>query len=182
VKLDKLRSIVEVAPARVSDIDPYEIGVFKSDLANLASGTTEPPYVSRGIDINGRLDAAFSDEALTRNRRLIVLQGDPKSGKSRTLWEALGRHLPDRLVVALRRPLTSDEQDPAHKPLATFLDIGIKAPTEGLVVWVDDAHEHIEYGLTRDNLRRLVEAHPRVVIALRFLRRIDYAFGLAVRV
>lgn len=166
---DNLRSIVEVAPASVSEIDPYEIGVFESDLANRAAeeaGSAEPPYVERDIDSN--LNVALSEEALADNRRLVVVRGDPKSGKSRTLWEGLLRNVPNRMLIALRPPLTTDDEAPESQPLLTLLHVGMQAPEEGLVVWLDDAHQHVEHGLTVRNLERLIEKYPGVIVAMTF--------------
>ena len=169
---DTLKAILLVKPpVPVRDVDPYAIGVFESDLANTAakeSGKSEPPYVKRHIDIDGRMDNAFSEAALADHKRLVPVLGVPKSGKSRTLWEAVLRNVPNRTLIALRKPRTDGEGAPEHQPLVALLDAGIEASEDGLVVWLDDAHQHVGYGLTVRNLERLVEKYPGAIIAMTF--------------
>ena len=56
--------------------------------------------------------------------------------------------------MALRPPLPGYATAAEHKPLDTLL--ALKVPTsDRVLVWIDDAHEHREFGLTANNLRRL---------------------------
>jgi cellulose synthase operon protein C len=160
-----LRSVMEVEAAPVGHIDPYSVGVFSSELAAEKSGGTSP-YVPRTVDESGVIDAAFDEAALGRTERMVVVRGVPKSGKSRTLWEALVRHCPDRLLVALRPPLISEQNSPEAMPLKSFLDAKARNPREGLVLWIDDAHDHFEHGLTRSALLRTVARYPDIIIAM----------------
>jgi tetratricopeptide (TPR) repeat protein len=98
-----------------------------------------------------------------------VLRGDPKSGKSRSLWEAV-RTLPGRNLLAVAYPDTvAATADPAFEPLTALA--GLDRPVSrsqgrDLVIWVDDAHRHLQRGLTRNTLRRLAALYPKAVIAM----------------
>lgn len=98
-----------------------------------------------------------------------MLRGDPKAGKSRTLWEAV-RQCEGRRLVALRAPDPAVEASrAAAEPLSTLLGLEralSKVRGRDLVFWIDDAHNHLDRGLTRDNLRRLVERYPEAIIAV----------------
>jgi tetratricopeptide (TPR) repeat protein len=157
---DRLRAIlVDGKLLQLTDVDPFKIGVFRSQAAEENSriqGT--PEYVKRKLD--NALYVAFDEPRLALSKRLVVLRGDPKTGKSRTLWEAL-RKLPGRRLLALKAPDPGTKPpDPAAEPLSTLLALErplSSAQGRDLVIWIDDAHNHLDHGLTRDNLRRLVE-------------------------
>jgi hypothetical protein len=177
---ERLEAILAIPIEALGDVDPFRIGVFPSTLAESAQlnppvpGTRDhsapqqiPPYVARGIDEG--LRRALTEPALEQTCRLVVLRGDPKSGKSRTLWEAI-HALPSRKLLAVTQPdQASDSSEPAFAPLATLASLD--RPVSGskgrdLVIWVDDAHTHLRRGLTRENLRQLRERYPAVIIAL----------------
>jgi hypothetical protein len=107
---ESLKAILHVAVQPVSMVDPFEIGVFRSDLAEEARGdqfdpekgrSAVPPYVPR--DVDSALRWALDESSLVRSKRLVVLRGDPKSGKSRSLWEAV-RQLPGRNLLVVKPP------------------------------------------------------------------------------
>ncbi|MCD7440989.1 serine protease [Streptomyces lincolnensis] len=148
-----------------ASVDPYQIGVFPSDIAHAANA--QLPYVPRVIDQD--LRALLSDEdALEACMRLVVVRGAPKAGKSRTLFEALKSTHPTRPLLALRTPLESDPDSPAHRPLAVLLQQPADRlcdSTEPPIVWIDDAQRHFQRGFTSDNLRQLCARIPGVIIA-----------------
>jgi tetratricopeptide (TPR) repeat protein len=173
---DRRDAILKVSIGPLGEVDPFSIGVFSSALADAAQqdqtaseheGTTIPPYVPRGVDEG--LRHALEESSLARAGRLVVLRGDPKSGKSRTLWEAV-RVLPGRRLLAVIQPdPAAGKKDPAYAPLATLA--GLDRPVSrskgrDLVIWVDDAQAHLQRGLTRATLRRLAALYPRAIIAL----------------
>jgi tetratricopeptide (TPR) repeat protein len=173
---DRLKAILVVPVRVVREVDPFRIGVFPSALAKAAQRGSSaaaspddvvPPYVPRGVD--EALGRALEEQALVVSRRLVVLRGDPKSGKSRSLWEAV-RGLPGRRLLAVAAPDPfADASEPLFAPLATLA--GLDRPVSGskgrdLVIWVDDAQAHLRRGLTRDTLRRLVDRYPAAVVAL----------------
>jgi hypothetical protein len=100
-RLYELRSILQVDPDAVDRIDPYGIGVFPSELAARVAGSERPPYVARGID--EALCEAFSASSLARTQRLVVVRGEPKCGKSRTLWQATRQVAGNRVLFALTK-------------------------------------------------------------------------------
>ena len=167
---DRLESIWVVPVQAVSEVDPFQIGVFPSALAETTQRTspidesaygTVPPYVGRGVD--AALRRALEEPALAGSRRLVVLRGDPKSGKSRSLWEAV-RRLPGRKLLAVAAPDPfADASAPLFAPLATLADLDrpvSRLKGLDLVIWVDNAHTHLWHGLSRDTLRRLPAGTP----------------------
>lgn len=173
----RLDAILAVRIQPIGQADPFTIGVFRSILAERAQrdppkrGETRhvaPPYVPRNVD--AALRRALEESSLAAAGRLVVLRGDPKAGKSRSLWEAV-RTLPGRRLLAVAHPdlTATDTDDPAYAPLATLA--GLERPVSGskgsdLVIWVDDAHSHLGRGLSGSILRRLDELYPEVVIAV----------------
>ncbi|MFE7032448.1 tetratricopeptide repeat protein [Streptomyces sp. NPDC057621] len=113
---------------RVSDVPIYDIGVTRSkDLAR----DPNPPYVPR------RREDRQLDEAL-ESQPFILLAGDSKAGKSRTLIELLRRRLPDaRLIVPKDTPSAPGE-------LAELLPL----PTgqDPAVLWLDDIQDYLRPG------------------------------------
>ncbi|MGA8364088.1 MAG: hypothetical protein WB709_06175 [Solirubrobacteraceae bacterium] len=166
---DRLRTILLGGePLPLAKVDPFEIGVFPSEIAEeSARHKGAPEYVKRTLD--GELEKAFEQPALDRSGRLVVLRGDPKAGKSRTLWEAV-RQCEGRRLVALRAPdPTVEASRAAAEPLSTLLGLerALSAVRgRDLVFWIDDAHNHLDRGLTRGNLHRLVERYPEAIIAV----------------
>ena len=173
---DRLDSILVVPVQALGEVDPLRIGVFPSALAQSAQRVPPvlgggarpvPPYVPRGVDTG--LRRALEEPSLDSSGRLVVLRGDPKSGKSRALWEAV-RGLPGRKLLAVIQPdPAADPPDPGFAPLATLA--GLDRPVSGsrggdLVIWVDDAQTHLRRGLTRDTMRRLATCYPAAIIAL----------------
>lgn len=161
-QLDRLRSVLLIVPEPVSCADPYAVGVFPSALANAAASTVRPPYVSREVD--RALDASL--RRLLGSGGVVVLRGDPKSGKSRTLWEALRRSAGSRTVYALRTPLAVGPEEPEHQPMASLLGLDLGTAGCDMVLWIDDAHEHFDRGLTRSNLRRFLERNQGAIVAM----------------
>ena len=166
---DWLAAISRVPIAPITEIDPFGIGVFRSELAaREAPNPDMPPYVPRRI-VDDALRRALTEPYLERTRRLVVVRGDPKSGKSRTMWEAV-RVLPGRRLLALVPPLASgDATEPGYEPLGTLLRLErpvSRSNGRDLVIWVDDAQLHLQRGLTRDNLRRLVGRYPNAIVVM----------------
>jgi hypothetical protein len=126
-------------------------------------GATRPPYVSRSIDAT--LRQAITSLGTTGGA--VVVQGRPKAGKSRTLFEALAATptTRDRALYAIRPP-DGRTMEGADRPIAAFLDAGPHLDGPNTVIWVDDAHEHFEYGLTLARLQRLLDRYPGVIMAM----------------
>ncbi|WP_228799531.1 tetratricopeptide repeat protein [Nocardia nova] len=148
---------------RVSVVDPYQFGVTKSRYSNggryshTDRDTASDQYVPRKID--GELAAA------TTSRRLTVLIGPSKAGKTRTLFEALTRTCPDaRLLAPARETLDALPNCPAYTD----------SPYP-IVVWLDDLGRFLTgtAGLTPGRLAHLLtRPAPTTVVAT--LRREEH--------
>lgn len=157
-----------------SGLDPIELGLgswaFDGDL---------PPYVSRPA-VDQQLEAAISNRGHHRlpARRgheaaggLTVVVGPPKSGKSRTLLEAIRNHAPAAPVwwVNPAPDVVPRLAERAEKYLAG--DGGQHAPAkdrEGLIIVIDDAQRcgsNPMAGLSEQALAQLAR-HAHVILTL----------------
>jgi Tfp pilus assembly protein PilF len=81
-------------PPRVHEVRATDVGAARSPLAEQLSHSPDPPYVEREIDAElARVLVSSS---------FVVVRGRPKTGKSRTAFEAIRRTFPDWQLVALR--------------------------------------------------------------------------------
>jgi Tfp pilus assembly protein PilF len=135
----------------VREIDPYSIGVHPSELA--IAHAADAPYIGR--DIDAVLDQRLADCWHGADKPVVAVCGTSMSGKSRTLWEALKRVVPDATVYAVRSPRQSDGSNPAARPIPELLAQGDPRNRQGTLIWVDDAHDHVNHGLDVDTLRDL---------------------------
>ncbi|MDQ1466017.1 MAG: hypothetical protein QOH10_432, partial [Actinomycetota bacterium] len=172
----KQRSTLLVPPGLVREIDPYSVGVQRSELASAhASGA---PYVSREID--ALLQKRIKDCWRVCETPLVVVSGPHTSGKSRTLWEALKRVVPNATVYAVRPPRQSAGFDAAARPVTELLEEHRPRGRHGTVIWIDDAHDHFNHGLDVEALRKLCafgkirrrRSHPLVVAVTLDARRL----------
>ena len=175
---ESLDAVLDSPIKPLGEVDPYAIGIFPSDLARQAwhdkSQPGEvpgamPPYVWR--DVDEALLAALEESSLAATGRLVMLRGDPKSGKSRSLWEAVQDKFQDRMVLAVARPDPgAAEGGPRFAPLEKLANLDersvSRAQGRDLVIWVDNAHLHLGRGLDKQTLRKLAEHYPGVVIAM----------------
>lgn len=151
---------------RVDDLDrsrlPYELGVFESSIAESAvPGEALPPYVARN-----RADRAISDALATKKAGIILVTGPTKAGKSRTAFEALGRHCSARNLLAPKYPNPHGAGEAPQRPLASLasLDTLPARRSEGWVLWLDRIDRHFRNGnLTRQVFDRLLQKYPGLV-------------------
>lgn len=155
------------APA-VRDVDPFDgqFGVFRSEIADsYATQHAHPPYIPR--DVDKTLDGALA----TGTKRVILVAGPAKSGKSRTAYEALLRNVPDSPIMVPTRMLAprAPSGDPvAWGTLAVLADaerpedvVGGRRP----VLWLDEVDHFVATGeLDLHVLRRLQRSYPGLVI------------------
>ncbi|MEU4205232.1 tetratricopeptide repeat protein [Streptomyces sp. NPDC026294] len=113
---------------RLHDVRIYDMGVTPSK--NLQDHP-DPPYVPRL-----REDRALDEALLTRP--FVLLAGDAKAGKSRTLVESLRRVLPHGTRLIVPGPAPSAPGGIAALPLPTGGD--------GAVLWLDDIDEYLRPG------------------------------------
>lgn len=126
-------------------------------------GGRSPSYVPR--DVDAEIDHRLSQ----RDGVFVIIVGEPRSGKTRTLAEALYRHptLSRRALHEIPRP--SDGRD----TLAAYVEALNEALVHGIeppIVFIDDLHNHLrspETGLPRtspvETAIRLVAQHATVV-------------------
>lgn len=152
-------------PAPLRDLDPAALGMPPSATAQRVVGQTVPPYVRRNID--DALDRALQPDALASTGGVVVVRGAAAAGATRTLWEALGRAAGHRIVLAVPPPGPAGEQvaDPLPALAAGIEDLDL-AGNGPVIVWIDDAHEHLGRGLTLPVLDRLVSRLPGCIVAL----------------
>lgn len=143
----------------VLELDLREVGVAPSQTAARVVGSAVPTYVSREVD--AALDAALQPDALAASGGVVAVRGRPVSGATRTLWEALRRNAGSRPVLVVPAPTLEDPR-PLERLAATAEGIDVAAP----VIWIDDAHEHLDAGLTLTVLDRLIDSLPGATIAL----------------
>lgn len=120
---------------RIHDIRIYDIGVTPSK--NLTDHL-DPARQPVNTDYVPRLREDRELEEVLESQSFILLSGDSKAGKSRTLIELLRRRLPvgTRLIV------------PRSTPSAPGELTSLPLPTGGdrAVLWLDDIHEYLRPG------------------------------------
>ncbi|MEU4998363.1 hypothetical protein [Streptomyces sp. NPDC021622] len=134
---------------RITRLRRLAMGVHPT--RRLAGEPTVPPYVTRDCDaeLSGLVRSALL------NGGLVVVTGQPLSGKTRTAWAALRRAVRDDARVHVA-PRGTDLRD---------LPAQLRGrDREGTyVVWLDDLADHLgEHGLTAGLLAQLV--HERILV------------------
>lgn len=129
-----------------------------------------PPYVHRGIDhlLDQRIARALSASSSLASR-IVGICGPPKSGKTRSLVEALKRHESSgRIrVLLLQPPPTSN----GANWVASFVDALLNSDVVDYgnpvasVVLIDDLHLYCTDGEVWPELERLVADTDRVIVA-----------------
>ncbi|MEU6280847.1 sel1 repeat family protein [Streptomyces sp. NPDC047028] len=112
----------------LADADPIALGVQRT--RRFDGESRLPPYVAREAD--ARL------AALLRGERLVVVTGEPLSGKSRTAWEALWTVAPPTTRVYAPLPGTD----------LTGLPAAVRDRPGPYVLWLDELDGHLgDHGL-----------------------------------
>ena len=131
--VQEVTSCLALAPERsgrlptVSEVSPYRLGVSRSAYASDEPGRDDP-YVRRR-EADDRLR-----EAISRSEsRFIILVGESKSGKSRTVHEAILERLPESPLVV---PV---DEDAIGKLFSLDPPLDLR-PKPG-VLWLDDLDE-----------------------------------------
>lgn len=115
-----------------------------------------PPYVPR--DCDGELDELLADALITGG--LVVVTGEPLSGKTMTAWAALNRGTGDDTRVYTAPPGTDLRELPSA--------LRDRDPAGTYVVWLDDLESHVgEQGLTAGILARLTHEGALVLATMR---------------
>ncbi|WP_261571289.1 hypothetical protein [Frankia gtarii] len=146
---------------RVSDADPYLLGVHAEVEEEDASDVSLPVYVERDVDLGstGLRQWLVNPRGC---RRLVLLVGESSVGKSRTAYEAVRAAVPD---WSLLQP-----DDPGQ--LAEWA----ASPQARTVVWLDEFDTFLDRhddGLTVATIRRLLQP-PGPVVLLGTMRSAHY--------
>jgi tetratricopeptide (TPR) repeat protein len=126
----------------VSEVSPYHLGVSRSAYAAPDDAHRDDPYVQRR-EADDRLRAAISSP----ESRFVILVGASKSGKSRTMYEAVLETLPES-------PLIVPVNEEAIGKLFS-LDPPLDLRPAPAVLWLDDLDEARLGVLTPSLLDRL---------------------------
>ncbi|MFD6104424.1 tetratricopeptide repeat protein, partial [Nocardia salmonicida] len=128
------------------------------DVDHYMAGATLTPYPRRGDEVayvprtvDQDIDRSLAD------RRMLLVVGPSKSGKTRTLFEAILRTLPEaRLLIPERRQLWAVLENPQFH-----------SGDETVVVWLDDLHDFLtaERPLTPAMLAHLFARPAGTVVA-----------------
>src|SRR4029077_18423848 len=111
---------------------PQETGVL-SDIPVI------PAYVQRTVDHDLRTVIRNALSTSSFRERLVVVTGESKAGKTRTLLEALNECCPDSRLIWLRPP----DQAEGAAPLLWLADSGDAVPADAsLIVVLDDLQYH----------------------------------------
>ncbi|MGW8955615.1 ATP-binding protein [Streptomyces sp. NPDC055709] len=154
------QSLVPMPGRPVAECDPFTLEVQRC-IERAGAGSRElPPYVTRNHD--ERLQARV-DEALGGTSQMIVLAGEPSTGKTRALWEAV-RQLP--ADWRLWHPLSAE--DLLH---------GLSAVGPGTALWLNNLDTYVareEGERASAGLRnRLRDVQSLLVLGTILPRRLD---------
>ena len=160
VRGDALGRIVlaRAAPNRaptVEELTPYQLGADEE-----AYGSHDAPTAYLPRDRDADLRAALVEARTAAEPRMVVLRGPSKSGKSRTLYEAVASDPELRKATVLA---------PRSLPALTeILEDRKPAPTCGTVIlWLDDLEQFVSpghIGMDRDALDELANWRPSVIV------------------
>lgn len=148
---------------RMRDSDAEMLGVWRSPIAEeVTSDGVVAPYIQRTADSQLRLALR---KAADGDQRLVVVAGGPKSGKTRTLYEAARTVLPNHWVLSVAPPHAVGSGEPT--PLSLLLDAQSSVrKLDRIVIWIDDAHEHFGRGLTASRLGELLTLMPSALVVM----------------
>jgi hypothetical protein len=139
----ELRRLLKDDIKPVSAVDPLTIGIDPAVSAR-PSDSGLPPYVPRQIDqvLSDAIVAALNGSVAW----LVVIEGESKIGKSRTLFEAL-RAYPGANRLLLVAP------NYRHAPRSILLPHEIVAISSPQVLWLDDLELFLNQGVTLNVMR-----------------------------
>ncbi|WP_433716980.1 SEL1-like repeat protein (plasmid) [Nocardia sp. CA-084685] len=147
---------------RVSNLDPYQLGAVPTQFGSVGhSGPSLDPYVQRtASDVDARLAKALTGPTM------VVVIGWSMVGKTRTLFEAVRRQLPEARVL-VPEP-TALHKIPQHAAYTRS--------SETIVVWLDDLDEYLQedQALGPTWLTHMRAAHPGRTVVAATLRREAY--------
>lgn len=163
VKRTKPSDWLRVPVGRVSSIHPTAIGVDVADQTQtVLPGTTGPEanylpeYLPRDVDDQLRVHVRAALGGA--ERRIVVVVGLPKVGKSRTLFEALVWY--DREVAPLQFVAPQLERDALENLVASGRVVSKK---QSAVLWLNDLEPFLAIGVSVDMLTSWCGQPGRIV-------------------
>jgi lipopolysaccharide/colanic/teichoic acid biosynthesis glycosyltransferase len=147
----RLDGLLEFMPRPKARLTAQRLGAKPSAVARKKFGDAEAPYVWRD-PYDDLLDAAL------RTSRFVVVKGVTNSGKTRAVFEAIGRVFPDRKIVLPNDP--TEEAD----ALGALLETRWLLRRWGRYVLVINDIENRLSALQGYAVRKWLKSHPRSLI------------------
>lgn len=159
--------LLQAPPCRADELDLEALGVDAVDptILRQAAATTDTQlaYVSRG-EVDGRLRRALQEAVDGSGTPVVCVYGASKSGKTRTMLEAIRTQLPDAIVIA---------PEPGRENMQAVLEHGVCERAAGtlgapVVLWLDDLESSVRVdraGIGWLQIEELIKAVPSLVIA-----------------
>ncbi len=159
--------LLQAPICRADELDLEAFGVDAVDPKILkqapATADSQLAYVSRG-DVDGRLRRALQEAVDGSGPPVVCVYGASKSGKTRTMLEAVRARLPDAIVIA---------PEPSRENMQTVLEHGVVERAAGsldapIVLWLDDLESFVRVdhaGIGWPQIQELKRAVPHLVIA-----------------
>jgi len=137
--------------------DPIALGVDPAQQTVLPGGPV-PEYIHRDADqdLDRTLTAAFDGSG----EWLVVVVGDSKVGKSRTLYEGLSRTSVDSGAVVVVAPRNSEDIRPLSAP-----GHDTARHRQRTVLWLDDLEHFTDKGVDYEALQDWQSAEPHRIVA-----------------
>jgi hypothetical protein len=138
----------------VADTDPYQATLVERSLRaeRYGRGGERPPYVER--DDDDEIRRALLNPA----KRLVLLQGPPRAGKGRSMFEAVAGTIPDHWLVI---PGSFDDLKVLGDPWSPC------PPGANVVLWLNDLRDFVRPGgLPSGWLDRWAQTATLKVVAL----------------
>ncbi len=133
--------------------DPFDLGVTESRLAEelMPQDANRPAYVSRTVD-----DEILA--SLARRRRVVLVVGPSKSGKTRTAFETTHYAFPKHLILAPKR---QDAEGAAVLPQLLSASFPLPRVGRKYVLWLDELAFYLSSGqITYDAVDSWLHTHP----------------------
>jgi lipopolysaccharide/colanic/teichoic acid biosynthesis glycosyltransferase len=147
----QVESLIEFTPCHKAALTADEFGAKHSDIAEHLFPGREPPYIAR------EREDTHLDEAL-HTARFVVVTGVTNAGKSRAVFEAIGRVHERAKIVVPNSP--SEDGD----PLVAFLTTKwLVSRRRYYVVVINDLERRLN-GLPPFAIRDWLKAHPRCYV------------------
>jgi hypothetical protein len=159
--------ILQAPISRMHELDMEAFGVDAVDpriLAQaMATDANQLTYVSRGA-VDGRLREALRSAVDGSGSPMVCVYGGSKSGKTRTMLEALRSVLPDAMVISPEPGRENVQSVLAHR----VVERAASSDGAAVVLWLDDLESFVRVdgvGIGWSQIEQIKAAVPNFVIA-----------------